>query len=131
VLFRSNNLLWLVYGDSTPKATPPASTPSAQVSAVTQEAGAAAGELDLTFDFSGTPAALSRVQIMITGGSSSPNRTPAASEFRYVNYGLSSAGAITLDSLTPGAWYGVAIRYVDLVGQPTGYVTGYFQAASL
>lgn len=128
---RVNNLLWLVYGTSTPNATPPATTPGAQVASISQQAGAGAGELAVDFDFSGTPAALSRVQVMLTGGSNSPNRTPAASEYRFSTYALCSAGDVTITGLTQGAWYGIAIRYIDLKGQPTGYVSGYFQAASL
>lgn len=127
---RTNNLLWLVYGTATPNSTPPATAPTAQVSGITQEAGAVPGALDVSFDFSGTPAALSRVQIMLTAGSNSPNRNPAASEYRYKTYALASAGDVTISGLTEGAWYGIAIRYIDLAGQPTGFVTGYFQAAS-
>lgn len=128
---RVNNLRWLVYGTSAPNSTPPATTPTAQVSSISQEAGAGPGELIFNFDFSGTPAANSRIQIMLTGGSNSPNRNPAASEYRFRTYALASAGSVEILNLTPGAWYGVAIRYVNLAGQPTGYVTGYFQAASL
>lgn len=127
---RVNNLRWLVYGTSTPNVTPPATTPGAQVASIVQEAGASPGSIDVSFDFSGTPAALSRVQIMVTGGSNSPNRSPAASEYRYNKFALASVGAVEVPGLTPGAWYGIAIRYIDLAGQPTGYVTGYFQAAS-
>jgi len=125
---RVNNLLWLVYGTSTPNATPPATTPGAQVASISQAAGANNGCIDLEISFSGTPAALSRVQVMVTGGSNSPNRSPAASEYRYNMFALASGGAVGVSGLTPGAWYGIAIRYIDLAGQPTGYVTGYFQA---
>jgi len=127
---RVNGLLWLVYGTATPKSTPPAAAPTAQVASVAQIAGAGPGELEVSFDFSGTPAAQSRVQVMLTAGSNSPNRNPAASEYRYKTYALASAEAVTISGLTEGAWYGVAIRYIDPAGQPTGYVTGYFQAAS-
>ena len=127
---RVNNLLWLVYGTSTPNSTPPATAPTAQVATLEDDLGAGAGGIDLSFDFSGTPAALSRVQVMITAGSNSPNRQPAASEFRFHGYALASAGAVNIDNLTPGAYYGVAVRYVDLSGQPTSYVTVYVQAGS-
>jgi len=127
---RVNNLLWLVYGTATPKSTPPATAPTAQVSSTSKQTGGGSGELEVGFSFSGTPAALSRVQIMITAGSNSPNRQPAASEYRYHGYALASTGDVTITGLTPDAWYGVAIRYIDPHGQPTGYVTGYFQADS-
>lgn len=127
---RVNNLLWLVYGTTTPNLTPPATAPTAQVASIVQQTGGGNGELAIDIEFNGTPATLSRVQVMLTGGSNSPNRNPAASEYRYKTYALCSAGAVTITGLTPDAWYGVAIRYIDPAGQPTGYVTGYFKAES-
>ena len=125
---RVNNLLWLVYGTTTPNSTPPATAPTAQVASITKQASGGNGELVFEFSFSGTAVALSRVQIMLTAGSNSPNRKPAASEYRFHSYALSSVEDVTITGLTPGAYYGIAIRYIDPAGQPTGYVTGYFQA---
>jgi len=127
---RVNNLLWLVYGTATPNSTPPATAPTAHVSSISQQTSGGNGELAVGFSFSGTPATLSRVQVMLTAGSNSPNRNPAASEYRFKTYELAAAGVVTISGLTPDAWYGIAIRYIDPAGQPTGYVTGYFKAES-